>query len=182
MAFLFYLHSFVFFAPTGLYRLLKFKELPKIVRIILVVFFSLKSFFDVYAYISAKELWVLAVISIILSLCLYRTAFINKKTIKQIFNEEIERVNAMQELSKNKKTSKKYSNPDYEDIEAYKYLNTGEIYTFEYMGANDTDFKTRNIVVEHIYEKNGNIYIDGTDIDIDEFRTFRLDRILWKKY
>ena len=90
MAFLFYLHSFVFFAPTGLYRLLKFKELPKIVRIILVVFFSLKSFFDVYAYISAKELWVLAVISIILSLCLYRTAFINKKTIKHTDFTEVE--------------------------------------------------------------------------------------------
>lgn len=62
-----------------------------------------------------------------------------------------------------------------------KYKGTGEIFKFEYMGEKDLYYKTREVVVEDIYMKNGYEYIKAYDINIGQIRTFRKDRIMGER-
>lgn len=58
------------------------------------------------------------------------------------------------------------------------YLNTGEIFKFEYKGEKDSYYRKREIVIERIYYKNGIKYIKGYDLESSMTKSFREDRIL----
>lgn len=65
---------------------------------------------------------------------------------------------------------------EYLDVE--EYLDTGEIFKFEYKGEKDSYYRKREIVVERIYYKNGIKYIKGYDLESATVKSFREDRML----
>lgn len=195
MKFVFYTVSFLLFPPIGIYAFFKKENKDKLMQIFGIIFFSLKFLFDLSIYFfvlkESKDWGFLYVIFIFagISLTFYGIAYDNKrkkvapakkKKSKEEAQNRIYFFNTSKKKSSNLNIASTTSNLDIKKIEAYKYLNTGEIYTFDYMGATDSKYYTRNITVDNIYIKNNNIYIHGFDVDIDEERTFREDRVLPK--
>ncbi|WP_303189293.1 hypothetical protein [Fusobacterium ulcerans] len=170
MVFIFYLISFIFFAPMGVYSLLKNKMNSSVLQVLFLTVFGVKSLVDFsFYYMAIKSFegaggYIMCIASLVITICLYRYAIVKKMDLKTFATLGIE--------------SKKSMPLKPEELDAYNYLNTGEIYSFNYKGAEDTSYQTRNIIVNKIYKRNKYIYIDGLDVDIDESRTFRADRIL----
>jgi len=188
LKFVFYIISFLLFPPIGIYALFKKENKDKIMQIFGIIFFSLKFIFDMSLYffiLTESKNWELlyAIFTLAgISMTFYGIAYSNKrkkitpakkKKGKEETQNRIYFFNTPKKKSSNLNVTSIASNLDIKKIEAYKYLNTGEIYTFDYMGATDSRYYTRNITVD-------NIYIHGFDTDIDEERTFREDRILPK--
>lgn len=182
---IFYIFSYLTFSPAGIYALLKRRFKNKILWNITFGIFLLKLIFDFFIYkdvlLTDKAGFILTAFILVFNCLLYILAFRNIpiKSKKQSSNKE----KALAEIDKRAKEFQKTRNlyaHNKSKINSYDiegYINTGEIYTFNYKGNRDILFKTRNIIVRDIYEKNGYTYVNGFDIDINQNRTFRVDRM-----
>lgn len=170
---LFYFVSLFLFAPMGLYSIFKNENFGKKRKINMVILYVLSSYFYLSFYFQVpKELKTMTILINLIGLAI--TYFFYELYL----NSDPTRVETKKK-AKALKEEKRYENSQsFKIMSLHNYVETGEIFTFEYMGANDDTYHERNVVVNRVYEKNGYTYIDAYDTDIDDDRCFRTDRML----
>lgn len=168
--FLFFLLAFIGFAsPVALYVINK-KEKDLKNKSLLNTVFGIKLIIDLFFY--SAFIFAINPFSILFFIILNGLVYLvydQKKNPNSYL--PLEEQEKQLELEKNLLADKFIS------IMKSEFIDTGRIFTFQYEGQNDLEPHERNVIVKRAYKKYGFAYIDALDLDINEERTFRADRI-----
>lgn len=177
----FYIMSFLFFQPLGLYSIFKNGISNKLIKYLMVILFGYSSFWSTTT--TFKLLFNGKIFSFIFLL------FIQFILLGMVYDYYLKYLNWDDVLDSgiviepNQETSKRdtnnYNNSNIHNNESIRqYIGTGEVCTFHYMGSNDCEYRERNIIINDVYDNNGYTYIDAYDLDVEDNRCFRTDRIM----
>lgn len=168
--FLFYFFGFIGFASPVVMYVINFKEQSIKNKALLNIIFGLKLFIDVTLY--AALIFAVNPFTIILFLILNFSVYMLYDKYKNPTTYlPLEEQQELLDLELKSLTEKKAY------LIEQAYLNTGEIFKFDYQGEKDLEPRSRNAIINKVYKKHNIYYIDAVDLDINEERTFRVDRI-----
>lgn len=199
---LFYLLSFIFLAPIGLFALARQRPIKNnFLFIIALIVFGFKAFLDFVLFvgfvfaeksIGAAAYFLLATIVLIF--------FYKKVYTSTSSNQKSNETESNYDQFSENDYIEPYDSEDNLDFDDYlddtdtslesfgtseelksvikEHEETGEVFTFYYKKTSDISAKLRNVVVLRLYSQNCVDYINCLDIDEDNtHKTFRVDRI-----
>lgn len=162
MKVLFYILSFLSAVPVGLYANIKYPFKNKILNIVIRVLFGIKLLFEILvlgAFIFESDNFILPIIFYLILILLnygnYKYSIVLNFNFNDFFNMQ-------NDIPLNK---------EYTELQ-------GEILEFEYRKKYSLTYEHKRVLVDKVTLKNNYIYINGTDLDKNVYRTYRLDRAI----
>ena len=162
MKVLFYILSFIAAAPIGLYANLKYPFKYKILNTIIKILFGIKLLFEILvlgAFIFEGNNFILPIIFYLILLLLNYANYKYSIVLNFNFSDSFNMQNGIP------------LNKEYTELQ-------GEILEFEYRKKYSLTYEHKRVLVDKVTLKNNYIYINGTDLDKNVYRTYRLDRAI----